>query len=53
MRHVENVMGTAVSIELADDLPTATLTAMVDDTCAWLHEVDGRFSTYQIGRAHV
>jgi FAD:protein FMN transferase len=40
-------MGTVVSIELADDLPAATLAAMVDDTCAWLHEVDERFSTYR------
>jgi thiamine biosynthesis lipoprotein len=40
-------MGTVVSIELGDDLPAATLSAMVDDTCAWLHEVDERFSTYR------
>jgi thiamine biosynthesis lipoprotein len=47
VRHAEHVMGTVVSVELADDLPAATLTAMVDDTCAWLHEVDERFSTYR------
>ncbi|GAA2513188.1 FAD:protein FMN transferase [Pilimelia columellifera] len=47
MRHVEQVMGTAVSIELADDLPTATLASLVDHTVAWLHEVDRRFSTYK------
>jgi FAD:protein FMN transferase len=40
-------MGTAVSIELADDRPDAELTAMIDDVCAWLHEVDDRFSTYR------
>jgi FAD:protein FMN transferase len=47
VRHVEQVMGTAVSIELADDLPTAALRALIDDACAWLHEVDARFSTYR------
>ena len=47
MRHVEQVMGTAVSIELADELPEPALRALVDDVCAWLHEVDARFSTYK------
>jgi FAD:protein FMN transferase len=40
-------MGTVVSIELADELPAATLTRLVGDTCAWLHEVDERFSTFK------
>ena len=47
MRHVEQVMGTAVSIELADDLPSPELRALIDDVCGWLHEVDARFSTYK------
>ncbi|MFG2006755.1 FAD:protein FMN transferase [Spirillospora sp. NPDC048911] len=47
MRHVENVMGTAVSIEITDLLPRRTLAELIDDTCAWLHEVDRRFSTYK------
>jgi thiamine biosynthesis lipoprotein len=47
VRHVEHVMGTAVSIDLADALPDSTLRAMVDDVCGWLHEVDRRFSTYR------
>lgn len=47
MRHVEEVMGTVVSIELADDLPESRLRSLIADTCAWLHEVDGRFSTYK------
>ena len=47
MRHVEQVMGTAVSIDLADDLPPRSLSAMITDVCAWLHEVDARFSTYR------
>ena len=40
-------MGTVVSIELADDLPESELGELVSSTCAWLHEVDARFSTYK------
>ncbi|MFI5491365.1 FAD:protein FMN transferase [Actinoplanes sp. NPDC051859] len=40
-------MGTVVSFDLADNLPEATLTAMIGDVCRWLHEVDHRFSTYR------
>jgi thiamine biosynthesis lipoprotein len=40
-------MGTVVSIELADDLPEPSLRLMIANTCAWLHEVDQRFSTYK------
>jgi len=47
MHHAEHVMGTVVSIDLADDLPQAELRAMIDDVCGWLHEVDRRFSTYR------
>lgn len=47
MRHAEHVMGTVVSIEIADDLPSAELTSLISSTCAWLHEVDQRFSTYK------
>ena len=47
MHHAEHVMGTVVSIDLADDLPPEKLRAMVDDVCGWLHEVDRRFSTYR------
>ncbi len=47
MRHVEQVMGTAVSIELADDRPAGELRALIADVCGWLHEVDARFSTYK------
>ena len=45
MRHVEHVMGTAVSIELADPLERPALISLVDQTVAWLHEVDRRFKT--------
>ncbi|WP_229069449.1 FAD:protein FMN transferase [Actinoplanes sp. DH11] len=37
-------MGTVVSIELPDDSAGPELIA---STCAWLHEVDARFSTYR------
>jgi thiamine biosynthesis lipoprotein len=47
VRHVEQVMGTAVSIELADDRPAGALRSLIDDVCGWLHEVDARFSTYK------
>jgi FAD:protein FMN transferase len=47
MHHVEYVMGTAVTIDIADRLPEASLTSLVEQVCAWLHEVDRRFSTYR------
>jgi thiamine biosynthesis lipoprotein len=47
MHHAEHVMGTVVSIDLADDLSPEVLTKMVEDVCGWLHEVDRRFSTYK------
>jgi thiamine biosynthesis lipoprotein len=40
VRHVEQVMGTAVSIDLDDP-------SLIPGVCAWLHEVDARFSTYK------
>ncbi len=47
MQHIEHVMGTAVSIDIADLLPRRDLAGLVERTCAWLHEVDRRFSTYR------
>jgi thiamine biosynthesis lipoprotein len=47
VRHVEHVMGTVVSIELADDQPSEQLRDMIAEVCDWLHEVDRRFSTYK------
>jgi FAD:protein FMN transferase len=47
VRHVEHVMGTVVSIELADDQPPEQLRDMIAEVCDWLHEVDARFSTYK------
>ena len=40
-------MGTAISLDLADDLPPATLHELADEVFAWLREVDARFSTYR------
>ena len=47
MRHVEHVMGTTVSIELVEDRAADELRELIADVCAWLHEVDARFSTYK------
>ena len=47
MHHVEYVMGTGVEIDIADPLPRPVLTGLIEETCAWLHEVDERFSTYR------
>lgn len=47
IQHVEFVMGTAVTIEIADPLPEAEARRLIAETCAWLHEVDRRFSTYR------
>jgi FAD:protein FMN transferase len=42
-------MGTVVSIELANDQPADRLRELIAEVCAWLHEVDARFSTYKDG----
>jgi len=43
VRRVEHIMGTAISLEIADPVPGA----VVDGVFAWLREVDARFSTYR------
>ncbi|WP_236718281.1 FAD:protein FMN transferase [Actinoplanes sp. TFC3] len=47
MQHAEHVMGTVVSIDVADELPDPQVHTMIEDVCGWLHEVDERFSTYR------
>jgi thiamine biosynthesis lipoprotein len=47
LRRVEHVMGTAVSLHLADPLPPAQLERRADEVFDWLREVDARFSTYR------
>jgi FAD:protein FMN transferase len=48
LRRVEFVMGTAISVQLSDPLPAATLDRLADQTFDWLREVDERFSTYKV-----
>ncbi|SCL16668.1 thiamine biosynthesis lipoprotein [Micromonospora nigra] len=40
-------MGTAISLDLADDRPAAELAGLADEVFAWLRDVDARFSTYR------
>ncbi|MCM0679214.1 FAD:protein FMN transferase, partial [Micromonospora phytophila] len=40
-------MGTAISLDLADDLPAAELDELAEGVFSWLREVDARFSTYR------
>ncbi|MFI7574015.1 FAD:protein FMN transferase [Micromonospora sp. NPDC049497] len=40
-------MGTAISLDLADDLPADRLHELAEDVFGWLREVDARFSTYR------
>ncbi|WP_174530704.1 FAD:protein FMN transferase [Micromonospora maritima] len=40
-------MGTAISLDLADDRPAAVLHELAEETFDWLREVDARFSTYR------
>jgi FAD:protein FMN transferase len=47
MRRVEQIMGTAISLEIADPLPADVVTVLADDVFAWMREVDERFSTYK------
>jgi FAD:protein FMN transferase len=43
---VEQVMGTTISLHIADLLPPQRLAELGDDVFAFMHEVDARFSTY-------
>jgi len=46
-RRVEQVMGTAISLLVTDELPAGRAQRLADETFAWLREVDERFSTYR------
>jgi FAD:protein FMN transferase len=46
LRRVEQVMGTAISVHVADPLPRQDLELLMDEAFAWFHDVDRRFSTY-------
>ena len=47
LRRVEEVMGTAISLHIADPVPVPDPEKLADDAFAWFHEVDRRFSTYK------
>jgi FAD:protein FMN transferase len=47
LRRVEQVMGTAISVHIADPLPRRDLDLLMDEAFAWFRDVDRRFSTYQ------
>jgi thiamine biosynthesis lipoprotein len=47
LRRVEQVMGTAISLELAGDLAYPKLSLLADEVFSWLRLVDERFSTYR------
>jgi thiamine biosynthesis lipoprotein len=47
LRRVEQVMGTAISLQISDPLPEARLHELADDVFDWLRAVDRRFSTYR------
>jgi thiamine biosynthesis lipoprotein len=47
LHRVEQVMGTAISLELGDDLAYPELSRLADEVFAWLRLVDERFSTYR------
>src|SRR5256885_17012207 len=43
---VEQVMGTAIGVQVTDPLPPATVEALLDEAFAWFRLVDRQFSTY-------
>ena len=47
LHRVEQVMGTAISLDIADPLPASRLADLADQVFDWMHEVDRRFSTYK------
>lgn len=47
LRRVEQIMGTPISVQLADPLPRRHLAELADEVFDWFREVDERFSTYK------
>jgi FAD:protein FMN transferase len=47
LHRVEQIMGTAISVELAEDRDPPELTRLAEDVFGWLRLVDRRFSTYR------
>ena len=44
---VQDIMGTAISVEICDPLPQDRLVELADRAFAWFREVDERFSTFK------
>jgi thiamine biosynthesis lipoprotein len=44
---VQDIMGTAISVEICDPLPHERLVDLADRAFAWFREVDERFSTFK------
>lgn len=44
---VQDIMGTAVSVEICEPLPRERLAELADEAFAWFREVDQRFSTFK------
>jgi thiamine biosynthesis lipoprotein len=47
VRRVEQVMGTSISLELADPIARHRARQLGDDVFGWMYEVDAQFSTYR------
>jgi thiamine biosynthesis lipoprotein len=47
VHRVEQIMGTAISLEITDLLDRQDLRTLADEVFAWFREVDERFSTYK------
>lgn len=49
MHRVEQIMGTAIGLDIAGSADPGLARRMADATFAWFHEVDDRFSTFKHG----
>ena len=47
LRRVEKIMGTAISLEIAGDVPADEAVRLADEVYAWMRLVDDTFSTYK------
>lgn len=47
LRRVEQIMGTAISLDIAGDVPADVAARLADEVYAWMRLVDDTFSTYR------
>ena len=47
LRRVEQIMGTAISLEIAGTVPADDAARLADEVYAWMRLVDDTFSTYK------